>query len=85
MRAAFWTAWLCLWSLAAHATEFQRLSGHDITARFAGQEFTDEHHFSEVFGGGGALVGTYLGARRPGGWRVSGDELCLTRGREDER
>ena len=72
---------------------FRQLKGSEITARLAGQEFTDGVHWGLVFAKGGRLLSDErggpmtVGARDPnvGTWRVEGNTICLTLGEGDPR
>ncbi|MFH6787391.1 hypothetical protein [Methylobacterium sp. MA0201] len=70
---------------AGAADAFRQLKGREITAKFAGQEFTDEVHFAEVFGRDGSLSAISMGKRKAGKWRVVGDELCRSHERDEPR
>jgi hypothetical protein len=68
---------------AIAAEKFQKLSGTQIRARFAGMEMSDGVHWSEVFDRSGVL-NTYSTSRKAAGkWRVQNDEICLDRASED--
>lgn len=67
------------------ADAFRQLKGREITAKFKGQEFTDEIHFAEVFKPDGSLTIISMGARKTGKWRVSRDELCLLQADAEEQ
>ena len=62
--------------------KFQKLTGAQIQAKFAGMELTDESHWGEVFERNGTLIITSMGHRSVGKWRVQKDELCLDTGSE---
>jgi hypothetical protein len=57
--------------------KFQKLTGAQIQAKFAGMELTDESHWGEVFGPNGALTTHSMGHKSVGKWRVQKDQLCL--------
>ena len=65
------------------AERFQKLSGTQIHAKFAGMEMTDNTHFSDVFGASGMLESYGMGKKKIGKWRVQKDELCVDRGKDD--
>ncbi len=67
------------------ADAFRQLKGREITAKFAGQEFTDEVHFAEVFGRDGTLSVISMGRRGTGKWSVVGDALCRAYDGEEQR
>src|SRR5262245_15477032 len=62
--------------------KFQKLTGAQIQARFAGMELTDEAHWGEVFERNGTLTITSMGHKSIGKWRVQKDQLCLETGKE---
>jgi hypothetical protein len=77
-------ALLCAFvSIAAAAESFQKLSGGQIQARFAGMEMTDEVHWGDVFERGGTLTTYSMGRKSTGKWHVQKDELCIERGKDD--
>jgi hypothetical protein len=68
---------------AAQAEDkFQKLSGAQIQAKFAGMEMTDEVHWGDVFQRNGTLITTEMGHKTNGKWRVQKDQLCLQRATE---
>ncbi len=81
--AAFFVAGTVAKADAANA--FRQLKGREITAKFAGQEFTDEVHFAEVFKRDGSLSAISMGKRKTGKWRVVGDELCRSHEGDEQR
>jgi hypothetical protein len=62
---------------AAAEQKFQKLSGGQIQAKFAGMELTDEAHWGEVFERNGTLTITSMGHKSVGKWRVQKDQLCM--------
>jgi hypothetical protein len=68
---------------AVAAEKFQKLSGSQIRARFAGMEMTDETHWADVFLTNGALTTYSMGRKTSGKWDVQKDELCVDRGKDD--
>ena len=70
---------------ALAAETFWQLKGRQIMAQFSGMEFTDEIHFAEEFKRDGTLSGAYMGRSKVGQWRAVRDELCLSRGGDEER
>jgi hypothetical protein len=62
--------------------KFQKLTGPQIQARFAGMEVTDQVHWNDFYQPGGILVSNEMGHKTSGRWRIQKDELCLDRGRE---
>ena len=69
-------------SIAQAEDKFQRLTGAQIQARFAGMEMTDEVHWGDVYQRDGALITTDMGHKSMGKWRVEKDQLCLDRRKE---
>src|SRR5215475_8705883 len=67
---------------AAAEQKFQKLTGAQIRAKFAGMELTDEAHWGEVFEPTGRLTITSMGHKSIGKWLVHNDELCLETGKE---
>ena len=61
---------------------FQKLTGAQIRARFAGMELTDEAHWGEVFEPNGRLAIVSMGHKSVGKWRIQKDQLCLETGNE---
>jgi len=61
---------------------FQKLTGAQIQARFAGMELTDEAHWGEVFEPNGRLAIVSMGHKSVGKWRIQKDQLCLETGNE---
>src|SRR6266568_649005 len=62
--------------------KFQKLTGAQIQAKFAGMELTDEAHWGEVFERNGTLTITSMGHKSIGKWRIQTDQLCLDTGKE---
>ena len=48
------------------AEKFQKLSGPQIRARFAGMEITDEAHWADVFVANGTLTSYSMGRKNSG-------------------
>jgi hypothetical protein len=71
---------LAVGSVAAEG--FQRLSGAQIRARFAGMQMTDEVHWGEVYGPNGTLTSESMGRKRVGTWRVQNNQLCTDLGKD---
>jgi len=61
---------------------FQKLTGAQIEAKFAGMELTDESHWGEVFGRNGTLAIHSMGHKSVGKWRIQKDQLCLETGQK---
>jgi hypothetical protein len=68
---------------AVAAEKFQKLSGSQIRARFAGMEMTDGTHWADVYLANGALTTYSMGRKSNGKWDVQKDELCVDRGKDD--
>jgi len=68
---------------AVAAEKFQKLSGSQIRARFAGMEMTDGTHWADVYLANGALTTYSMGRKTSGKWDVQKDELCVDRGKDD--
>src|SRR5216683_107630 len=62
--------------------KFQKLTGAQIQAKFAGMELTDEAHWGEVLERNGTLTITSMGHKSMGKWRIQKDQLCLDTGKE---
>lgn len=69
--------WLFLGANSTLAQNFQKLTGGQIQARFAGMELTDDTHWRDHFGRNGSLTIQSMGRKRAGKWRVEKNELCL--------
>src|SRR6266571_3356708 len=72
----------CIWVEGRGRQKFQKLTGVQIQAKFAGMELTDEAHWGEVFERNGTLTITSMGHRSVGKWRIQKDQLCLDTGSE---
>src|SRR5712692_5129399 len=62
---------------AVAAENFQKLSGAQIRAKFAGMQLTDEVHWRYVYDRDGRLRSYSMGTKKVGKWAVEKDELCL--------
>jgi len=69
-------------SIIGAEERFQKLTGQQIQAKFAGMEFTDETHWGEVLNRNGTLQIYSMGHKTAGKWRVQKDQLCLDHGKE---
>src|SRR6267378_3437594 len=65
---------------AVVAEKFQKLTGSQIRAKFAGMEVTDEVHWRDIYERDGTLRSDSMGGKRLGKWLVRQDELCLEYG-----
>jgi len=70
---------------AGATNALRQLKGREITAKFSGQEFTDEVHFAQAFRRDGTLDSISMGKHRAGKWRVVGNELCLSHESDEQR
>ena len=59
------------------AEKFQKLTGAQITARFAGMEMSDDVHWRDRYERNGTITSTSMGKNRSGTWRVEKNELCI--------
>ncbi|MCX7135740.1 MAG: hypothetical protein NTW47_03555 [Proteobacteria bacterium] len=63
-----------------HAVEtFKRLTAPEIRARIVGSVVTDGSHWSDFYQPSGTLDAMELGQRKPGDWKIKGNEMCVTR------
>ena len=62
---------------AVTAENFQKLSGTQIRAKFAGMQLTDEVHWRYVHDRDGTLRSYSMGTKKVGRWAIEKDELCL--------
>jgi hypothetical protein len=81
--AAVFVLAFCSVECGEAAGKFQKLSGPQIRARFAGMEMTDGVHFADMFAAGGTLKIFSMGKKKEGTWRVERDEICVDRGKDD--
>jgi hypothetical protein len=65
---------------SVHAAEkFKRLNAVEIRNRIVGNVVTDGSHWADRFEAGGKLDGMELGQRKPGTWKLQGNEMCVVR------
>jgi hypothetical protein len=64
-------------SSVATEEKFQKLTGAQIRAKFAGMELTDEVHWRDLYERNGTVLSSSMGRKRTGKWRVEKDELCI--------
>jgi hypothetical protein len=57
--------------------KFQKLTGAQIRAKFAGMELTDQVHWSDLYERNGTVLSSSMGRKRTGKWRVEKDQLCV--------
>jgi hypothetical protein len=62
---------------AATEEKFQKLTGAQIRAKFAGMELTDEVHWINLYERNGTVLSNSMGVKRKGKWRVEKDQLCV--------
>ena len=55
---------------------FQKLTGQQIRAKFAGMELTDEVHWYDFYDKNGTVLSSSMGRKRQGKWWVEKDQLC---------
>src|SRR5258708_17233532 len=67
-------------SCAQAEQKFQKLTGAQIQAKFAGMELTDEAHWGEVLERNGTLAITSMGHKSIGKWRGQENKLFLRTG-----
>src|SRR6516162_1102537 len=66
-------------SMIEAAERFQKLTGQQIQAKFAGMEFADESHWGEVLNRNGTLQIHSMGHKGSGKEKA---QLCLDHGKE---
>jgi hypothetical protein len=66
-----------LGSTAVTEEKFQKLTGGQFRARFAGMEVTDNVHWRDVYQRNGTVTSTSMGRKRTGRWQVDKDQLCI--------
>ena len=59
---------------AVVAEKFQKLTGSQIRAKFAGMEVTDEVHWRDIYERDGTLRSDSMGRKRLGKWLIHQDE-----------
>src|SRR5262249_60911215 len=69
-------------SCAKAEQKFQKLTGAQIQAKFAGMELTDEAHWGEVLERNGTLTIASMGHKSIGKWRVQKKKPCPETGEE---
>jgi len=62
--------------------KFRRLTGAQITARFAGMEMSDGVHWRDRYERNGTIASQSMGKDRSGTWRVEANEICVDFGSE---
>jgi hypothetical protein len=84
--ALFVAVALALISVAvAYAEEkFEKLKAQQIRACVIGKDITDGVHWSEYYRKDGALISVDMGTKRTGIWKVQGDKLCKSGGKNKE-
>ena len=69
---------------AGHAgaeEQFRLLDAKQIQPRLIGRDLTDGVHWTWFYRPDGALISVEMGKRREGGWKIEGNKLCSTDGR----
>ncbi len=61
------------------AEKFKHLNAAEIHRRTIGNVVTDDSHWSDRFEAGGTLEGMEPGQRKPGTWKLQGNEMCVIR------
>ncbi len=74
----------CAASSVGAELKFQKFTGTQIQAKFAGMEVTDESHWGEVLDRNETLRIYSMGHKSLGKWRVQKDQLCLDHGKEPD-
>jgi hypothetical protein len=72
---------LCSTSIGA-AEKFQRLTGAQIQARFAGMEMSDDVHWRDLYERNGTVKSQSMGKHRTGKWWIANNELCIDLGKD---
>jgi hypothetical protein len=65
--------------IANAADAFKRLDAAAIRTQIVGKVITDGSHWSDGFAAGGVFDAMELGLRKPGNWRIQGNDMCVTR------
>ena len=72
-------------TVSASAEEnFKQLNANQIRARVVGKDITDGVHWSEYYRKDGALVSVDMGTQRTGTWKIQGDKLCKSDGKNKQ-
>ena len=69
---------------ASAEEKFAQLKAQQIRARVIGKDITDGVHWSEYYRKDGALVSVDMGTQRTGTWKIQGDKLCKTDGKNKQ-
>jgi hypothetical protein len=64
--------------------KFAPLKAQQIRAQVVGKDITDGVHWSEYYRKDGALVSVDMGTQRTGSWKIQGDKLCKSDGKNKE-
>jgi hypothetical protein len=62
---------------------FQKLTGQQIRAKFAGKELTDEVHWYDFFDRNGTVLSSSMGCKRTGKWWIEKNRLCVELDKEE--
>src|SRR5262245_19375844 len=63
---------------------FAQLKAQQIRARVVGKDITDGVHWSEYYRKDGALVSVDMGTQQTGTWKIQGDMLCKSDGKNKQ-
>ena len=69
---------------ASTEENFKQLNANQIRARVVGKDITDGVHWSEYYRKDGALVSVDMGTQRTGTWKIQGDKLCKSDGKNKQ-
>ena len=64
--------------------KFENLKAQKIRARVIGKDITDGVHWSEYYRKDGALISVDMGTQRRGTWKIQGNKLCKSDGKNKE-
>jgi hypothetical protein len=67
---------MLLASSAVAEGKFQKLTGGQIRAKFAGMELTDEVHWYDFYDRNGTVMSSSMGRKRTGKWWIDRNQLC---------
>src|SRR5262245_5405060 len=69
---------------ASAEEKFAQLKAQQIRARVIGKDITDGVHWSEYYRKDGALISVDMGTKRTGTWKIQGNKLCKSDGKNKE-
>src|SRR5262249_53815768 len=64
--------------------KIENLKAKQIRARVIGKDITDGVHWSEYYRKDGALISVDMGTQRTGTWKIQGNKLCKSDGKNKE-